>query len=414
MKTRSGLTYAAVASGSVSSRSTSSLPDEDTAFPTPGRSPTPQETPGLSLPVAGQHQPATSLPDVWAHRPQLTPSSPTGLPIGSWGPAPQVQQVWHQSPPISFAPTPMLLHSPSPGPFPAFGGGQLLPPVATSQQLMGAPAVALPSVGNHHPIGSGGQSASFPQGTLTSSPGSIFQLPVPSAPPGHNSFLPTPPHQPAASHGALHQPSVPTQQSSGHPSPGTLPVDIITNLQAQIAQQAQLIAELSGLVKQPQQDRFQDLRLQTMFDKMAESCPKLTSVEPEAIRIFARAAEDHFGRYGVEDREILCRLTLILRGKANEWLDSQLRLQDQGQQQPWRSFAAFLKHLQDDHPEPAASFKELQELIEPRVKQNGGHVQHYYQRLNTFTFFTSPHHSFDMRFKVAYFILGLHCIPTPV
>ncbi len=187
-------------------------------------------------------------------------------------------------------------------------------------------------------------------------------------------------------------------------------------MQQQMQQQQLMFQQLMGaggtgvqVQRSPVDDRptaaLQELKLQTTYDSAAAACPKLKRLEPRVIVQWVRQAKKHFRRYTIGDAHILERLSTIIVDKAGDWLDNKLLLQSTGAEPEWLSLDDFLDKLQEDHPEPVASFTVLQELISPKVKQAGRTVGIYHSEL--VKLFTTEHHSFDQRFQVGYFVLGL-------
>lgn len=189
---------------------------------------------------------------------------------------------------------------------------------------------------------------------------------------------------------------------------------IVEAQQQQLAQQAKLVERLLDDRGAPrghpdarplEQPALQELKLQTTYDAAVAACPKLKRLEPRCVVQFVRHAKKHFSKYSIPDKPVLDRLSSIVVDKAADWLDSQLLLQSTGEQAEWTSLNDFLTKLQDDHPEPVASFLVLQELITPKIRQSGRSVSVYHSEL--VRLFATEHHSFEQRFQVAYFMLGL-------
>lgn len=196
-------------------------------------------------------------------------------------------------------------------------------------------------------------------------------------------------------------------------------IKLVQQQQEQIAQQTLMMQRLmedrvtmtnghhqqQPSLQQSTNNELQALRLQTSYDQAAAACPKLKRLEPKYILQFMRQAKKHFQKYNIGDRHILERLSTFVVDKAYEWLDNKLLLQSTGEEPEWTTFDEFLQSLKNDHPEPVASFTVLQQLMSPKVRQLGRPVQVYHGEL--VKLFSTEHHSFDQRFQVAYFVLGL-------
>lgn len=351
-----------------------------------------QDTVGLD-PVSHVGSPAASVrgvdafPQYWAHH---HPGDPIGqFPLAAWGVYGLQQQIPASNPWVAnplYAP-----HHPRPMP------STVAPGVSNGVSMVGMPVASAAAPPPHHTLF--GQPLS-PDGAHVSLPMGASVDPVLS-----------PPHSPS-----LSSPAPSVSHAFGHEGFAVQLASVVRLQQEQLAQQSALVQRLMdrlGEGSTPQQasaqgsahQQLQELRLQTSYDQAAAACPKLKRMEPQCIVQFARMAKKHFARYNIGDRPILERLSTILVDKALEWLDNKHLLQSTGEEPEWETFDDFLAVLKADHPEPVASFTVLQQLMTPKVRQTGRSVRVYHGEL--VKLFATEHHSFDQRFQVAYFLLGL-------